>query len=193
MPPFEIHISPAWCREIRTLTRKPTTGFVMKTQSSLITTLVSKPLWPVVRFYRFHKWTCWWCWFEIATFLLTLWSLSLVSQKAPRWSQRSPRWSKTAYIQSLTVILWMTNAISDWDGDESFSAKSWRCNIWYESLVKLPIDSFSPDEQIWFLTNKSSSDEQVEFPTNGNLPCRPKAEFPTKRNFIDAFAGTNPT
>ena len=84
---------------------------------------------------------------EIATSLLTLWSLSLFSQKAPKRSQRSSRWSKTAFIHSrVLAISWKTNAISDWDGDGSFSTKSWRCNIWSESLVKFPTDIISPDD-----------------------------------------------
>ena len=129
---------------------------------------------------------------EIATSLLTLWSLSLFSQKASKRSQRSSRWSKTAFMHSwVLAISWRTNAISDWDGDGSFAAKSWRCNIWLESLVKFPTDRISPDGQIWFPTNKSSSDEQIEFPTNGIPSC--KVEFPTKGNKTDAVAGNNPT
>ena len=193
MSPFEIHISPTWCREIRTLTRKLTTGFVMKTQSSLPAMLVTDPLWPVVRFHGFHKWICWWCWFGNCNIHVnSMIPLSLLSQTAPKRSQRSSRWSKTAFIHSrVLVISWRTNAISDWDRDGSFSTKSWRCNIWSESLVKYPTDIISPDEQIWFLINKSLSDEHVEFPTKGIPSC--KAEFPTKGNSTDAFAGTNPT
>ena len=72
---------------------------------------------------------------EIATFLLTLWSLSLVSQKAPRRSQRSSRWSKTAHgnfmndqryfwlrrrwiifsqFMTLQYLVWISGKIADW-------------------------------------------------------------------------------
>ena len=56
---------------------------------------------------------------------------------------------------------------------------------------QIPIGRISPDQQIWFLTNKSSSDEQAEFPTNRIMSC--KGELPTKGNSTAAVSGTNPT
>ena len=130
-------------------------------------------------------------------------SLSLLT-KGAQTITKIVRWSKTAFMHSrVLVISWVTNTISDWDGDGSVSAKSWRCNIWSESLVKYLTGSISPDEQIWFLTNKSLSDEQVEFPTNGIPSCKVefpsngilscKIELPTKGNSTAAAVGTNPT
>ena len=141
MLPFELHISPAWCREIRTLTRKLTTGFVMKTQSSLPTMLVTNPLWPVVRFHGIHKWICWWCWFgncnisvnsmiplslltkgvqtitkithviENSVYTLTIFGNSMNDQ-CHFWLRR--RWIILSQIMTLQYVVWISGKISDW-------------------------------------------------------------------------------
>ena len=141
MPPFEIHISPAWCREIRTLTRKLTTGFVIKTQSYLPAMLVTNPLWPVVRFHGFHKWICWWCWFGncnisvnsmIPRSLLTKCAQTITEiiqmiensvhaftsfgnfMKDQRYFWLKRRWIIFSRIMTLQFLVWISGKISHW-------------------------------------------------------------------------------
>ena len=141
VPPFENNISPAWCREIRTLTRKLTTGFVMKTQSFLPTKLVTNPLWPVVRFHGFHEWICWWCWFGNCNISVnSLIPLSLLTKGAQtitkiiqmiknsiytltsfsnfmndqRYFWLRWRWFIFSLIVTLQYLIWISGQISDW-------------------------------------------------------------------------------
>ena len=141
MPPFEIHISPAWCRKIRTLTRKLTTCFVMKTQSSLPAMLVTNPLWPVVRFHGFHKWICWWCWFGncnisvnsmIPRSLLTKCAQTITEiiqmiensvhaftsfgnfMKDQRYFWLRRKWIIFSRNMTLQYLVWISGKISDW-------------------------------------------------------------------------------
>ena len=98
-------------------------GLCNENLSFLPTMPVINSKWSVVRFHGFHKWICWWCWYENCNVPVnSMIQLSLFSQKAFKQSIRLSRRSKTAFIHLRAfVISWMTHAISDWDGNGSFS------------------------------------------------------------------------